>query len=162
MGRVNRRPNPPAVLSGQNSRRAITQILLRLQKSSRLLTETNYPLRLEALRGLIFALVSAAPLATCVARLQLPTFHFNSGSGHAVQYQPDDSSTVRLQPSHCSTTWRQLPPVYEQPCAVINEHSLPSLTVLHIIENTSFKVKNTYIIKDKNTAFKVTQTNLAF
>lgn len=53
---------------------------------------------LEAFSGLILAEAAAAALVTWVAMLQLPFFHFNDGSGHAVQYQPDDSSAPRLQP----------------------------------------------------------------
>jgi hypothetical protein len=59
---------------------------------------------LEALSGLILALVVAAAELTWDARLQLPFFHFIAGSGHAVQYQPVENSDPRLQPSHCSTT----------------------------------------------------------
>jgi hypothetical protein len=59
---------------------------------------------LEALSGLILALLAAASELTWDARLQLPFFHFIDGSGHAVQYQPDENSDPRLQPAHCSTT----------------------------------------------------------
>jgi hypothetical protein len=57
---------------------------------------------LEALSGLILVLLPTAAELTWEARLQLPFFHFNSGSGHAVQYQPDEYSDPRLQPWHCS------------------------------------------------------------
>jgi hypothetical protein len=64
----------------------------------------NYFLeRLEAFKGLIFWDFSAMLVLTWVARLQLPFFHLASGSGQAVQYQPEDISTVRLHPLHCST-----------------------------------------------------------
>jgi hypothetical protein len=53
---------------------------------------------LEAFSGLILAEVAAAVALTWVAMLHLPFFHFNDGSGHAVQYQPDGSSAPRLQP----------------------------------------------------------------
>ncbi len=59
---------------------------------------------LEALSGLILALVETDAELTWDARLQLPFFHFTDGSGHAVQYQPDENSDPRLQPWHCSTT----------------------------------------------------------
>jgi hypothetical protein len=60
--------------------------------------------RLEALSGLILALLEAAAELTWDARLQLPFFHFTAGSGQAVQYQPDENSEPRLHPWHCSTT----------------------------------------------------------
>jgi hypothetical protein len=59
---------------------------------------------LEAFSGLILALAEVDVELTWEARLQLPFFHFTDGSGHAVQYQPDENSDPRLQPSHCSTT----------------------------------------------------------
>jgi hypothetical protein len=59
---------------------------------------------LEALSGLILVLLAVVAELTWEARLQLPFFHFISGSGHAVQYQPDECSDPRLQPWHCSTT----------------------------------------------------------
>jgi hypothetical protein len=59
---------------------------------------------LEALSGLILAVVEAVAELTWLARLQLPFFHFIAGSGHALQYQPDVYSEPRLQPWHCSTT----------------------------------------------------------
>ena len=59
---------------------------------------------LEALSGLILALVAADAELIWDARLQLPVFHFTDGSGQAVQYQPDENSDPRLQPWHCSTT----------------------------------------------------------
>lgn len=47
--------------------------------------------RLDALRGLIFCLVSdvGADAETWVAKLQIPLRHFEEGSGQAVQYQPE-------------------------------------------------------------------------
>ena len=59
---------------------------------------------LEALSGLILVLPAFDAELTCEARLQLPFFHFVSGSGHVVQYQPDEYSDPRLQPWHCSMT----------------------------------------------------------
>jgi hypothetical protein len=59
---------------------------------------------LEALSGLILALLPVVAELTWEARLQFPFFHFVSGSGHALQYQPDEYSDPRLQPWHCSTT----------------------------------------------------------
>ena len=59
---------------------------------------------LEAFSGLILTLAEADVALTWEARLQLPFFHFTDGSGHAVQYQPDENSDPRLQPSHCSMT----------------------------------------------------------
>ena len=59
---------------------------------------------LEAFSGLILALAAVDAALTWEARLQLPFFHFTDGSGHAVQYQPDENSDPRLHPSHCSTT----------------------------------------------------------
>jgi len=59
---------------------------------------------LEALSGLILVLLPTDAVLTWEARLQLPFFHFVSGSGHAVQYQPDEYSDPRLQPWHCSMT----------------------------------------------------------
>jgi hypothetical protein len=59
--------------------------------------------RLEAFSGLIFWAFSAILELTWVARLQFPFFHLTVGSGQAVQYQPEEISTVRLHPLHCST-----------------------------------------------------------
>jgi hypothetical protein len=79
--------------------------------------------RLDALIGLSLAWLVAEFVETWVARLQLPFFHFMVGSGHTAQYQPLSSSDLRLQPSHCSMTSWQNPPLYVQPLAVIKEHS---------------------------------------
>jgi hypothetical protein len=93
---------------------------------------------LEALSGLILVLLAAAAELTWEAILQLPFFHLTTGSGHAVQYQPDENSDPRLQPWHCSTTCWQIPPLYEHPSADINGHSIPSLMVVQIIGITPF------------------------
>jgi len=53
---------------------------------------------LEALSGLILVLLALDAELTWEARLQLPFFHLISGSGHAVQYQPDVYSDPRLHP----------------------------------------------------------------
>ena len=53
---------------------------------------------LEALSGLILAWLLVEAELTWEARLQLPFFHLISGSGHALQYQPDAYSVPRLQP----------------------------------------------------------------
>lgn len=65
----------------------------------------------EALSGLSFVFFVEEPLATCVARLQVPFFHFKEGSGHAAQNQPVGISEERLQPLHCSTISWQIPPL---------------------------------------------------
>lgn len=96
---------------------------------------------LEALSGLILDLLAADAELIWEARLQLPFFHFVSGSGHAVQYQPDENSDPRLQPWHCSTTWWQIPPLYEHPSADINGHSIPSFMVVQFIGITPFTEK---------------------
>ena len=70
--------------------------------------------------------------------LQFPTFHFNSGSGHAVQNQPEENSEPRLQPLHCSTISWQIPPLYVQPLDVMKGHSIPSLIVVQTNLTTSF------------------------
>jgi hypothetical protein len=70
--------------------------------------------------------------------LHFPTFHFNSGSGHAVQNQPEVNSELRLQPLHSSTISWQSPPLYEHPLAVIKGHSIPSLIVVQTNVTTSF------------------------
>jgi hypothetical protein len=59
---------------------------------------------LDAFSGLIFAFDLVDSTAIWVARLQFPFFHLTEGSGHAVQYHPDESSVPRLQPLHCATT----------------------------------------------------------
>ena len=61
-----------------------------------------FPL-LDALSGLIFVFDSEEFLVTCEAKLQSPDFHFNEGSGHAVQYHLVENSALRLQPLHFST-----------------------------------------------------------
>ena len=61
-----------------------------------------FPL-LDALSGLIFVFDAEEFLVTCEAKLQSPVFHFNEGSGHAVQYHLVENSALRLQPSHFST-----------------------------------------------------------
>ncbi len=68
-------------------------------------------LLLEALSGLIFAFAVEEALITCDAKLQSPVFHFNEGSGQAVQYHLEENSAVRLQPLHFSTTSWQIPPL---------------------------------------------------
>jgi hypothetical protein len=68
-------------------------------------------LRLDAFNGLTFAAASLTALTTWDARLQLPFFHFNFGSGQAVQYQLLENSMVRLQPLHCSAISQQIPPL---------------------------------------------------
>jgi hypothetical protein len=88
---------------------------------------------LEALSGLTLTLVVLVAELTWEARLQLPFFHFTDGSGHEVQYQPEENSLPRLQPWHCSTTCWQIPPLYEHPLADINGHSVPSFMVVQII-----------------------------
>lgn len=70
--------------------------------------------------------------------LHLPTFHFNSGSGHAVQNQPEENSELRLQPLHCSTISWQIPPLYEHPLFVMKGHSIPSFKVVQTNVTTSF------------------------
>ena len=67
--------------------------------------------RFDALSGLIFALDRVFAAATCVAMLQLLTFHFRPGSGQAEQYQPAVYWVLRPQPSHCSTISWQIPPL---------------------------------------------------
>jgi hypothetical protein len=66
---------------------------------------------LDALIGLTFAFFPTTIEETCVARLQFPFFHFTEGSGQALQYQPEENSSLRLQPSHCSTITWQIPPL---------------------------------------------------
>ena len=61
-----------------------------------------FPL-LDALSGLTFVFDAEDCLVTCEAKLQSPVFHFNEGSGHAVQYHLVENSALRLQPSHFST-----------------------------------------------------------
>jgi hypothetical protein len=63
------------------------------------------PLRLDAFSGLILVVSLTDSAATWVARLHRPLFHLMEGSGHAVQYHPDENSAPRLQPLHCSTIW---------------------------------------------------------
>jgi hypothetical protein len=70
--------------------------------------------------------------------LHFPTFHFNSGSGHAVQNQPEENSELRLQPLHSSTISWQIPPLYEHPLVVMKGHSIPSLIVVQTNLTTSF------------------------
>jgi hypothetical protein len=89
--------------------------------------------RLEAFNGLIFWAVFDMLEPTCVARLQLPFFHLVVGSGQAAQYHPVAISRERLHPLHCSTISRQTPPLYPQPLAVMNPHSMPLRTVVHFI-----------------------------
>lgn len=93
---------------------------------------------LDAFSGLILTFDTELSLTTCDAKLQFPFFHFNEGSGQAVQYHLEENSALRLQPLHCSTISWQIPPLYEHPFAVIKGHSLPSLTVVQTIETTSF------------------------
>jgi hypothetical protein len=95
--------------------------------------------RLEALSGFILALACAAVELMCVAMLQLPIFHLRDGSGQDEQYQPDWTSTLRPQPLQFSTISWQIPPLYEQPFAVMKGHSLPSRTVVQIIGITPFE-----------------------
>jgi hypothetical protein len=59
--------------------------------------------RLEAFSGLTFWEASATLVLAWVARLQLPVFHLVEGSGQAAQYHPEEISSVRLHPLHCST-----------------------------------------------------------
>ena len=92
----------------------------------------DYWLLLDAFNGLILAFAFLGSAVIWEARLQFPFFHFIEGSGQAVQYQPDDSSALRLQPSHFSMTSWQIPFLYEQPFAVIKRHSTPSLIVEQI------------------------------
>lgn len=62
----------------------------------------RFPL-LDALSGFIFVVDVEEILVTWEAKLQSPFFHFNEGSGHAVQYHLVENSALRLQPSHFST-----------------------------------------------------------
>ena len=94
--------------------------------------------RLDALIGFSFVFFEEELEAMWVARLQLPFFHFDDGSGHAVQNQPDEYSELRLQPSQFSTISWQTPPLKEHPCVVIKGHSIPSLTVVQTNGTTSF------------------------
>jgi len=105
--------------------------------------------RLDALSGFSFVFFEEEVEATCVARLQLPFFHFNAGSGHAVQNQPDVYSELRLQPSQLSTISWQIPPLKEHPDAVMKGHSIPSLTVVQTNGTTSFS----YYSKIKSQAY---------
>jgi hypothetical protein len=70
--------------------------------------------------------------------LHFPAFHFNSGSGHAVQNQPEENSELRLQPLHCSVISWQIPPLYEHPLFVMKGHSIPSLIDVQTNLTTSF------------------------
>jgi hypothetical protein len=94
--------------------------------------------RFDALSGFSFVFVEEELAAMWVARLQLPFFHFDDGSGHAVQNQPDEYSRLRLQPSHFSTISWQIPPLKEHPFAAMKGHSIPSLTVVQTNGTTSF------------------------
>ncbi len=96
-----------------------------------------FPL-LDALSGLIFTFEPLDSEVTWVAMLHFPTFHFNSGSGHAVQNQPEVNSELRLQPLHCSTISWQIPPLYEHPLFVMKGHSIPSFIVVQTNVTTSF------------------------
>jgi hypothetical protein len=58
---------------------------------------------LDALSGLIFVVDAEEVLVIWEAKLQSPFFHFNEGSGHAVQYHLVENSVLRLQPLHSST-----------------------------------------------------------
>jgi len=69
-----------------------------------------FPL-LDAFSGLILAFDTEFSLAICDAMLQFPFFHFNEGSGHAVQNHLEENSALRLQPLHCSTISWQIPPL---------------------------------------------------
>jgi len=66
--------------------------------------------RLDALSGFTF-LVVVVVVATWVAKLQFPAFHFRAGSGQAEQNQPAEYSVPRLQPLHFSTISWQIPPL---------------------------------------------------
>jgi hypothetical protein len=57
---------------------------------------------LDAFKGFSFVLVSAGAATMCVARLQLPFFHFNDGSGQVEQYHADEYSVPRPHPLHLS------------------------------------------------------------
>lgn len=105
--------------------------------------------RLDALIGFSFVFFAEEVEATWVARLQFPFFHFDAGSGHAVQNQPDAYSELRLQPSQPSTISWQIPPLKEHPFAVIKGHSIPSLTVVQTNGTTSFS----YYSKIKSQAY---------
>jgi hypothetical protein len=56
--------------------------------------------RFDAFSGLILIFETETPALIWVARLQLPFFHFDAGSGHAAQYHADACSDDRAQPSH--------------------------------------------------------------
>jgi hypothetical protein len=55
-----------------------------------------------------------------------------------VQYHADEYSVLRLQPLHFSMISWQIPPLYEQPLAVMKGHSLSFLTVVQTIVVTTF------------------------
>ena len=93
---------------------------------------------LDALSGLSLVCFAEEVSATWDARLHLPFFHFREGSGHAVQYHPEAYWEFRLHPLHFSTISWQIPPLNEQPLAVIKGHSTPCFTVEQINGTTSF------------------------
>jgi hypothetical protein len=107
---------------------------------------------LDALSGLILLVSTLTASFTWVARLHLPFFHLDDGSGQAVQNQPEGYSEVRLQPSQASTAGWQVPPLKEHPFFVMNTHAVPDFTVEQSMGITSFsnfifwKSKILYII----------------
>jgi hypothetical protein len=66
---------------------------------------------LDALSGLSLFCWAPALLVTWEAMLQSPVFHFNAGSGQAVQNHPEENSALRSQPLHFSTISWQIPPL---------------------------------------------------
>jgi hypothetical protein len=89
--------------------------------------------RFEALSGLSFCVCSTTLRCRCVAKLQVPRAHFVEGLGATAQKVPSSEVTVLEQPSHCSTTAWQRPPLKLQPFLVMNAHSIPFFKVMHCI-----------------------------
>jgi hypothetical protein len=63
---------------------------LSLYKTAEFLIKPKYEgyLLFDALIGLSFCFLTTSTVLTWVATLQIPFFHFNDGSGAAVQYMP--------------------------------------------------------------------------
>jgi hypothetical protein len=100
--------------------------------------QTYRVLRLEAFKGLILAAAWTGVFFICVAKLQVPNFHFWEGSGEERQYFPLSNSWPRSQPSHCSITGWQDPPLNEHPLGLMKVQATPDFTVEQTMLITPF------------------------